>query len=272
MVDDIRNLLFTLLLNHALNKHFTCIDHTNEDILIEDTIKSLCEQKELCYLSGAKITIIPKEFESLFYDFELLKKSNDFQTQLQILIKKIKQRQFFTSELKRVNQFFLNANGQITKQDIQEHFYNTIADELLQTTTIIPLEDIKSREPYIYLAVTSLAVLKTVIMNLNEPNGFLLFKKQRLNFETIFTIEKEYQKFLFALIELRKYILLTNTKEEHDLIRLYCLNNPDLEIAPSILKTPFLMQIVSIINGIACDVSSLKDFKNNIENVFHVLG
>ncbi len=267
MVDNIRHLLFNILLNHALNRNFTFIDVLNEDILIKDTILTLVKEKELCYLSGEKIIDIPIEFQSLFIDFSILRKAHyeNFDFLLQDMILKIKKRQYFKSELIHVNRFLVDALGKITKEHIQQHFYNGIADELL-TTNLIPINDIKSREPYIYLAVTSLVIIKTVIRSQSLTNGFFSYVEKSIINET--NCPLEYQLFFKSLQEIKSKFIQINPNI--DLIRLYCLTNPDLEIPDILLKykTSDLMHIVSMISSIAIQVSSMYDFKLLIENVF----
>lgn len=257
MVEKIRNFLYNILLNHALNAKITCIDEKNEGLLIQKTIVTLL---------GLEIHFeIPIEFQALFYDFGILKKSQpeNFEFLLTELITKVQKRKYFNQELNKVNQFLKEANGIITKQNIQDHFYNGIADEIL-CNDLIPLEDIKSREPYIYLAATSLVIIKTIALSL-KLDGFFLFGQKLISNER--NCPEEYQPF-FKMMKLIKS-KFHDSNLNMDALRFYCLMNPDLESKYD--KTPELMQLVAMISGIAIEVSSMYDFKLLIEHVFLIV-
>lgn len=283
MEDEIKETFYNLMLENALN--LDLVDKlknqstraTTINFLITESVKTICKmstQQGFPTIRGNWINDqnVDKEFAELFRNLcklKLLIGSDKFTECLEQIVKSIQERGTFRKIIDQVINFYMEAHTEsksdITEQTIRDTFYNRMADEVL-TSTIIDIDDMRDRDPYIYIALSSIAILSSTLHSL-KYNGILLFNKAIVTKQTC----PEKYKILFEqLILLKDKLKSFNFNDDQiQLIKSYSTTNPNI-IIPNELekyKTRELMAIVASVTSLSIQISSIAHFKEIIDDV-----
>jgi hypothetical protein len=287
--DEIRETFYNIMLDRVLE--YKNVDEIKDNLknnekrmqvlkpLITHTISTMCHRKEgdkgFPTIRNNWITekSVPDQFFQLFASLNLLTKMDnkqDYELTLQKIINQIIQLGTFKQIIDKFTSFYIDAQTEIKKEIINEDtirltFYNMMIDQLFNEK-IINIDDLKDRDPYIYIGMSSVVILSSVKYSKNS-NGILLHNG------SIVTLDKcpeSYKSMFQQLILIKKMFAdLKLTDDQIKLITLYSLTDPNVVIPENLeeLKTPALMKIVSTVTSISNQISQVAYFKQIIEDV-----
>lgn len=289
--DEIRetvyNVMLTYVFKYNLVKQFTSSEKDKSDAIkdvLYETIEYLCNtstDEGFATMRGNYITSqnVHPNFKELFKGLEGIRfmlrnnVSSEYEqaTVIHGLMDKIEKTGMFKSMFEQLIKFYLdsqnteNNSDNITDTMIQDTFYNIMVEQNL-IDSLINIDDIAAREPYIYIGMSSQVILATALYSINY-NGIQLYNKKIVTLGNCPPAYKELCTLLLKIKEKIKSMKLTDN--EMKLVKLYSLTNPDINIPPNLekLKTKEIMELVSIIVSIATEISQIQNFKNIIDNV-----
>ncbi len=180
---------------------------------------------------------------------------------LKLLSAQLIQTKLFTDIISKLKQLF----PLIDHCSIQDTFYNQMLNSLLNNDSLINRNAIEMREPFIYLALTSQAIILSCTQLCKTKNGMLLNNGELL---TLDNCPQLYLQFLQKLETLKIKFFHLN-KNQIQFIQMYTLCDPDIKMDTNLeqYKTKEIMDIVTCINSLSIQVSSIMHFKKIIEDV-----
>jgi hypothetical protein len=259
---DIANTFYHLLLNCALDLRVQKIDRQNQHQLIRNAIESVSGQPMFWTLEQKEVTSdnVPEMYRELFGQLHSIKTKEDIDS----LTIKIIERETFQSAFLQLTQFFADLSTdqkqEVSDSTIQETFYNQMVCDVFDLP-FLSREAIKQREPFIYIGLSSQAIISRLILTpeFRLCNGALLTESNcPHSFLEAFHALQSMQPFFAGL-----------SSKQIELIRYFATTDPDLLIPDDLLslKNPDLMKLVAMVTALAIEISSIPHFKKVIEHV-----
>lgn len=211
-------------------------------------------------------------------------KSTDAVTELGTVIKQIAEtvvaRPKFCEMIDEVTAFFLEANGSTIAREIVEQepsfssqlgvttalvrttFYQTILRQAryLNHNKLVPLQALEDQDPYVFLALPAQTTIEVLVQSRHIKGGFQLDEGKvltRANIPVDFDGREEIVAFFDALSGL-KGGMSKMTPKQTELLRRFCVDNPDIETMTPELKpylTDDVKELAHTINQIASRIS-----------------
>jgi len=149
----------------------------------------------------------------------------------------------------------------IDESMIRQTFYNLMVERVL-LDGLIDKNDLATREAYIFIGMSSLAIVECLIASRNLDEGMLLLNGKVV---TDYNCPERYRDF-FAALKPLKIGFRSLSREQVDLIRTFATMNPSADM-PEHLKTEQLMRLVAQITDVSIKISQLANFKSIIDSV-----
>lgn len=191
------------------------------------------------------------------------------------LVAEIEKRGTFRQIIEQFIVFYLDSQREekkavVTVETIRDTFYNIMVDQVL-VLNLVSKQDIKDNEPYVFFALSSQAIVASVIDSA-DSTGIRLHNRALV---TADNCPPEYKDMFAILSVIKARIRAMDREGDRDsperlaLIKLLSVNNPDVEIPAHLArhKTRELMEIVTLITNLAIKISQVQHFKDVIGNV-----
>ncbi len=282
--EEIRETFYNLMLESAINndlyEKLQSKPQESIKLMIKNAIIEICQMRTQQGFPTIRNNWITKDntpvsFIEMFQYLELLTKmerdSYTYCIRLESIIDLIQRKNTFKGIIKSVVKFYTDSfkpnTCQVTDRSIRETFYNLMVTEIL-TNDIIKSEALRDRDPFIYIGMSSQAILSS-ILHCSEIEDIIL---QNGCAVTQYNCPENYKLLFRQLLSLKNFVKtlkLHNQEDKLKLIRLYSVTDPDIEIPDNLekLKTPEIMKVVSIITSLAIQISSTDYFRSIIEDV-----
>lgn len=283
---EIRETIYNTMLDIALAKNIKdeINDKKTQDVTIKylvcQTIRTLCSratENGFPTIRGNLITNdnVHPDFADLFKGLTLLTTApteSIFNIQLGNFLKAIEQKGTFQQMITKLITFYVESQKdnkeqyEINEEKVRATFYNIMVNEVIDDQ-MIEKDHLKDRDPYIYIALSSMAIISSIVQS-RKTNGILLLGGSFVDEKTCPDTFKPLCKHL--LILKAKFLQMKLNDDQILLIRLYSTTNPDVVIPEQLekqYKNPQLMDLVSLITSLAIQISSIAHFKSIIDDV-----
>jgi len=246
--------------------------------LINKTLKTICvnaNSKGFQTLRGNWINQqnVSHNFSELFKTLEKLRQliiSKGSDSQINLILNKItsviEEKDIFKHIVDNLISFYKESCFvNVTIDIIRETFYNIMVEQVI-SDNLIAKSDIESRSSHIFISLPAYTILACIIYS-KDSSGILLYNGTVVNNNNC---PDEYKELFKGLLTIKNKMKLLSLTEKHiELIKLYLTNNPDIDIYDDLkmYKTPQIMEIVSMINSIAIQITAMKHFKEIIDDV-----
>jgi hypothetical protein len=284
---EIQDTFYGMLLDivfHEQDKTQQPVDLNNHDT-IQYLIKQLLEY--VCLRYNTFVTInknhvtasnVPESYRELFILLQELKQllsSRQLIDQHQAInstyskiFKNLEQKQTFKPMIANLKQFYSQCNVMhetkqiISINTIRDTFYNIMVDQVIDSK-LIPINDLKCNEPYIFFAMSGFVIIESVVRSAGT-SGIKLCN-QGIG-------PAQYMKFFEIMIGLKHTMQRLKLNDNQvQLIKLLCMQNQSIQI-PGPLKqyqTRELMEVVTVITDMTINISQIDHFKRIIDDVIN---